>query len=462
MKVNLSVKYILVVTISTICTWGCVSPSPAAERSSSQTNIDNEGKLKTINAAKFIDRKLADCGLQKAIDASAVQGGGIVKIPAGTFALRRGLVLKNNVQLVGAGMDKTILTPALKVLRLDVAKASPQDKKIYLKEIPAELGVGSAVSMAHKFPYAYGPPYSPGYVTEVDRKAVTISVEAPYPTRPLTAGAGVLTFGVEMALEKSIKKGDTEIVLKNASQIQAGDELTLGNPDNESMLKHIFVKAVKGNTLTLEEPARVDFEAWPAADKLGDYGTENVPVWALFPMVHGANVTNAAVRNLTVLGHGFDTIRPFISSYTLSGVHFFNAVRVKIERVAVRDWPADGISLQGGDRSLVADCEVTGILHNGFHPGTGLTNTTFERNLSQHNDSGLYFCWNNNGLILRHNKFIDNAYGGITGLGCPGDRNNTIEDNQISRNGGPGIEINGEKNPVISSVIIPSRIILAA
>lgn len=37
-----------------------------------------------------------------------------MKLPEGTFALRRGLVLKNGVELVGAGMDKTILTPARK------------------------------------------------------------------------------------------------------------------------------------------------------------------------------------------------------------------------------------------------------------------------------------------------------------------------------------------------------------
>jgi parallel beta-helix repeat protein len=59
------------------------------------------------------------------------------------------------------------------------------------------------------------------------------------------------------------------------------------------------------------------------------------------------------------------------------------------------------------------------------------------------NGSGLYFCWHNRGHLLRHNKFVRNRGGGITGLGDPLDHNNTIEHNHIAENGAEGIEING-------------------
>jgi len=279
-------------------------------------------------------------------------------------------------------------------------------------------------------------------VKEIDREAKTVLLEAPYGLPAMKVGAGLLAYGAAAALEKGIQKGDAEIVLKNANEFRAGDELAIGEPGNESMLAHAFVKEVRGNTLVLEEPTRIDFEAWPEAKKIGNTKV-NALIWMLFPMVHGANVKNATVRDLAIQGRDIGRIHAMQTRYTLSGIHVFNGANIKYERIRVRDWPADGISLQTGDGCRIVDCEVTGCWGNGFHPGTGLKNTVFEGNLSARNGAGLYFCWHNNALILRRNRFVENRGGGVTGLGNPGDRNNVIEDNEISRNGGPGIEING-------------------
>ena len=46
--------------------------------------------------------------IQKAIDAAASAGGGIVALPAGTFLIDGHLVLKNNVKLTGAGPDTVL------------------------------------------------------------------------------------------------------------------------------------------------------------------------------------------------------------------------------------------------------------------------------------------------------------------------------------------------------------------
>jgi parallel beta-helix repeat protein len=395
----------------------------------------------TIDAAPYVNRTLADCGLQKAIDEAAQQGGGTVTIPAGTFELRRGLVMKSNVHLQGAGMDKTVLTPRRHTQRLDVA-ADAQDNKVTLKELPDSLQVGSAVMMASKYPPAWYGASKPAVVTAVDRAAKTVTLEAPYGMVALKAGSGLLTFADAAALEKDVHKGDTEIHLKNADLFQPGDELAIGEPDNESMLAQAFVKEVRGNTLLLEAPAQRDFTVFPEKKKVGN-NTAATLIWALFPMVHGANFNDASVRDLTVQGHGFETIRPLETRYTLSGIHFFNTTNVHLQRVAVRDWPSDGISLQTGTACSIRDSEATGCLQNGLHPGTGLTKSLIENNLAARNGDGLYFCWHNDGHILRNNKFVDNRGGGITGLGNPGDRHNLIENNLIARNGGPGIEING-------------------
>jgi hypothetical protein len=65
-----------------------------------------------VEAVEFLDAALADCGIQRAIDAALARGGGTVCLPAGTYRLRRGLLLRDHVTVVGAGLDKTILTPA--------------------------------------------------------------------------------------------------------------------------------------------------------------------------------------------------------------------------------------------------------------------------------------------------------------------------------------------------------------
>jgi len=414
----------------------------AAALGGAETAIPRPAAKPVIDAAGHINLALPDCGLQKAIDEAAAQGGGIVRIPEGVFALRRGLVLKDNVEIVGAGMDKTVLTPARKLVRIDVAEQSPKEGKVFLKDIPEGLDIGSAVVSCRRFPPPwYGSP-RPAWVKEIDREAKTVTLEAPYGLNGMKPGVGYLIFGDAAALEKDIAKGDTEIVLKSASMFKPGDELAIGEPPNESLKAHAFVREVKGNTLVLEAPAQIDFAAWPEKKKIGNKKV-NALIWALFPMIHGANVSNAAVRDLTCRAELLDNVRTTQGRFTVSGIHMFNGKNIVYERVAVRDWPADGISLQTGDACKVIDCEATGCAGNGFHPGTGLKDTLFDRCLAEGNGTGLYFCWHNRGHVIRNSRFINNRGGGIGGLGNPGDRNNTIENNLIAGNGGPGIAING-------------------
>jgi len=396
----------------------------------------------TIEAASFLDLEKADCGIQQGIDDAAARGGGVVLLPPGKFRLRRGLVLRDNVTLAGAGIEKTILMPDRQVRRLDVAADGPCENQVTLNEIPRDLAVGSAVVSCRSYPPAwYGSP-RPAVVSAIDRVSKTVTLDAPYGLNKMTVGRGYLTTGVAASLAQDIHKGDTEITLRNASLFRPGDELALGEPPNESLLAHVFVKEVRGNTLVLEQPAQVDFECWTDKEKIGNKKV-NALVWALFPLVHAANVKDCAVRDLTIRGHDMSNVRPTQTRYTLAGIHIFNGTRVMIERVAVQDWPSDGISLQTGSHCRVADCEISDCLGNGMHPGTGLTDSVFERNTSSENGSGLYFCWHNRRHRLIGNQFIKNRGGGITGLGNPGDRENIIEDNHIAENGGAGIEING-------------------
>jgi parallel beta-helix repeat protein len=365
-----------------------------------------------------------------------------VRIPAGTIALRRGLVLRGGVVLTGVGREKTTLVPARKTLRLEVSEESKSPGEVIVDRVPDDLPVGSAIVACGQYPPPwYGAP-RPAWVAAMDRPRRALMLEAPYGLPPLKPGTGMLACSDAVALDRDVHQGDIEIHLKDASLVRQGDELSLGEPPNESLLAHVFVKEVRGQTVVLEHPARIAFPAWPPAEKIGNTKV-NVLVWAVFPLIHAANVERCGVRDLTIVGHGFVRVRPMQTRYTLAGIHIFNGKAVVIERVAVRDWPSDGISLQTGAGCQVRDCEVAGCLGNGLHPGTGLTDTVFEKNLLCGNGAGIYFCWHNQRHVIRQNRILRNRGGGITGLGNPGDRENIIEENLIAENGGPGIEING-------------------
>ena len=55
-----------------------------------------------VNAAEFFDRESMTCGLEDAV-ASLPETGGRVRIPAGTYLLRKTLYIPSRVSLVGDG-----------------------------------------------------------------------------------------------------------------------------------------------------------------------------------------------------------------------------------------------------------------------------------------------------------------------------------------------------------------------
>lgn len=409
-------------------------------------DVDSDQGAVIIRAEEYLNPFDADYGFQQAIDEAARRGGGIVKLPAGQFELRRGLMLRDWVQLVGEGIGRTVLVPQRRVERLEVLSVREHRDKactVYVDRIPHELRVGSAVVACEQYPFP--PPERdkprPCIVTGVSRVGNWLTLKAPYGICALEAGKGCLMFGDAAALARDVHQGDREILLRDATLFRPGDELTLGAPGND-LVSHVFVRDVYGNLLILEEPVQIDFPAWPSSEAVGPTKVDSL-VFAVFPMLHGANLHAAGVADLTIQGRGFARAGTTQNRWSLAGIHLYNAKEVCIERVSVHDWPSDGISLQTGTRCKVADCVVTGCHQNGIHPGTGLTRSDFLNNVSQRNNAGFYFCWDNVGHVLRGNQFIDNEYGGVIGLGNPRDTSNLLEDNVIARNGRAGIEVNG-------------------
>lgn len=407
-----------------------------------------------IDAAEYIDMDAPDCGIQAAIDAAFEAGGGTVNIPEGEYPLRRGLLLKDNVILAGAGMDETILTPAREIIRMDPVAGPDDDGWFRFEALPDDLEVGSGLILWRGFPTGHTGYLRPAWVTEVDRERNGIKLEAPYGM----PGNIVVSFGGVAALAEDISEGDSEIKLRSASLFKPGDELTLGTPGNDSSREHLFVKEVRGNTVVLESPAKKNFAAFPEDERA--FGSAlSTPIYAVFPMIHSWEASNFGVTDLTIKGRGWEEIHPANTRFTLGGMHLYNSRDSLVERVAVREWHTDGFSLQGGDNLSVLNCEATDNNGHGFHPGTSLANSLFEENLSERNGNGLYFCWHNRGHVMRNNRFVRNRGGGMTGLGNPGERNNLIENNLIAENGAMGIQINGggRTNNVIRNNVIENN-----
>jgi len=61
------------------------------------------------DASQHYDPAAPDCGFQRAIDECAGRGGGTVRLPAGTYKLRRGLVLPSDVTLCGEGVATVLI-----------------------------------------------------------------------------------------------------------------------------------------------------------------------------------------------------------------------------------------------------------------------------------------------------------------------------------------------------------------
>ena len=68
--------------------------------------ISAPAQAQRVDATRFIDPTLPDCGLQKAID--SVPEGGLLVIPKGTYQLKRSLVLKANITISGAGPETVL------------------------------------------------------------------------------------------------------------------------------------------------------------------------------------------------------------------------------------------------------------------------------------------------------------------------------------------------------------------
>jgi len=394
----------------------------------------------TVDAARFVDRSLGDCGFQRAIDSLPAEGG-VVELPEGRYALERYLFLKSGTTLRGKGRG-TILAAGRRETRRNVARDAPANST----EIVVEGDLASLAPGMLAYAWRFRAPSWMGYIKPYRVKEIrgqTLVFAEPVPCEMLLRNRAQVSWGFTTALAAPAKKGEKAIRVEHPELLPPGHGLTLAGEGD--LWNHHFnaVVAVEGSTLVLERPLGVSAQA----------GTL---VHHAYSAITADGQENIAVEDLAVEGWAGDE-RPICRNFYYSGIHTVRCSGVALRRVEVRDWQADGVSIQAGRNCRVEHCVATGNSGHGFHSGTDFTDGLWVNLRAVANGGdGFYYCWHDKNVVVRHCVLSENQGHGVGGLGNPGDRRCIVEGNTIERNGRAGVEVNGgmDSGSVIRSNII--------
>jgi parallel beta-helix repeat protein len=387
---------------------------------------------RVLDATPFLDAKLADAGIQVAINVAKERGAAVVQLPAGRFVLNRYLFLHSGLTLRGMGENKTSLVFTDAPRQLQITAHNAETGTISVAGDVAGLRPGATVTL---FPRGTGTHSSQlrfAQVKSVRGEVIELEPHTAYAGRP--EAKPYADWGRTTRLAAPAKQGDTTLRVADASVCKPGYALTLRGVGDEWDYHYNVITAVEGDTLRLERPLAVT----PEPDAL---------VHLAFAVITAVAQRDIGVEQLAIEGIARTDHVAAWRGFQLSGIHFSRCENVAVRRVTIRRWNGDGFSIQGGRNVTVEDCSALDGVGHGFHPGTGLRDARFMRIRSEGNGGdGLYYCWHNERVNVLDSILRDNGEHGVGGLGIPGDRECVVSGNTIERNGKAGIEIRGGPN----------------
>jgi len=151
---------------------------------------------------------------------------------------------------------------------------------------------------------------------------------------------------------------------------------------------------------------------------------------------------NCSVSDLVADGNRSENF--FADGCNSAGVLIFRSKNIMIDNVQVKDFNGEGISWQITENVTVKNCEISGSVNTGMHPGTGSPFSIIENNDVHHNDrDGLFICWRVYQSNVTGNKFHHNGRYGI----CTGHKDTDVifENNHIFNNESDGVNLRGER-----------------
>ena len=251
---------------------------------------------------------------------------------------------------------------------------------------------------------------------------------------------------LQVPLAAPAKAGDKKVKVKDISGFKAGNEVCVRSDSSHGWwCTHTLITSIEGNTISL-------------ADTLTHNHLPPENAWAsnLFPCLYANDARDIRIEDLCIDGRMTDEDREKLTNdFTLSAVHFREVSDCLVARVHVKNYPGDGVSIQMGDNATVTQCLSEYNLGHGFHPGTGITSGAWIDNIGRYNGwDGLFFCHRVRHSIMRGNRFHDNGWNGIGGLGIGGtggDRYNVVSGNFCYNNAKSGIECKVGGNNIITN-----------
>ena len=268
----------------------------------------------------------------------------------------------------------------------------------------------------------------------------------------------------ESKLAAVAQAGSRAIQVVNAKGFAEGDQVAIRDKDAMGWnVAQAIITRVEGNQLLLDRPLPRTYD--PA--KMGF-------VIHAFPAITAEKASGIVVKNLAIRDDSVRDLSMFgpldnprakwlpVLPFHVAAIHFNGVADSRVENCFVTGWLSDGISIQGGSvkgpsagNVTVTGCVVEKCGGHGLHPGGGLHDSVFTRNISRNNGGdGLFFCAAVQRVTVSENQLLGNKGNGVGGLGDSGDKFNIVTNNIISGNGEHGVQMNGgENNTVVDNTV---------
>ncbi len=408
----------------------------------------------TIDATPYLNPLAPDFGIQAAIDAAAAQGGGTVRLPAGSFTLETYLDLKTGVTLQGVGAE-TILKAGRNEQRVFVTQGGNNLSTIKVANIAA-FRVGMIVYVWRSTELRFLPGSYEIMSIDTPNQTITLDRAVNY---PLTANVSQVSYGLYTKLTAAATQATNVISVADTSVFKPGEGIIIKGTEGTGIgnwgVEQNMVESINtsNNTITLKKPLTLSVPTNSVVSHAYS---------AIFALGTNFNnrLQNMGVRDLTIEGWNSNQ-KPAFYEFYIGAINFVYCRFVTIDNITVRYWHSDGISLQSCDQSTVSNSLATANRGHGFHPGTTSRDIEFVKIQGIGNlgyaargtaGDGLYYCWGNQRVNIRQSVFRNNAGSGVGDLGggdtdnSARDTDNIIEDSIMEGNVRAGVEVNGGGN----------------
>jgi parallel beta-helix repeat protein len=406
-----------------------------------------------LDATPYLDPKLPTYGIQDAVDALPPEGG-VVQLPEGRFEIECFIELRDGVTLRGKG-SKTIVAAGRNEDRATVARDAEGSSRSLVLDDASKFYPGQTIVVWQQPDWQANA--HPFVVKSVDTQARSIILSGSVGF-PLKAGRSQVGGGLYALLAAPLKAGDSSLTVTDTRPFRPGESIVLVGNSNSG--PNGYGWGIEQNVITDIDPEKkilllknpTWISAFPRTLVTHGYGG----ILARGSRPFGKPMAGVGIQDLVVEGWKGDA-KPRVPHFSLGAVTLVDCDNFRIRNVVARDWHSDGISLQSCRDGVIENCEAAQNRGDGLHSGTGSQRIRWENCRSTRNrgvpqlgtlGDGHFFCWDNLQIRIAKCVFSENEGAGIGRLGSGGnlgDRENTVEECLVERNGRAGIELDGNK-----------------